>query len=232
MTIYVPNIGELEMLKSILQMAALEVGLYKNIVSPDGGTTFLNIQEMPAGGGRGYARKTLANEIVENSLTANKWYIRTNAEGKAEAQYHNTSLDWEFNSADVADGNTVYGLFGITRILPFDAGLSEIKVGDTVTGATSGATAVVTGVVVTSGAWANSNAAGYLYVKNQSAAAFQNDENLQVSSVTKAVSNTGTIYGGDTHKQLMFMEAFTESKAIDTSGQKIKVTLKLTLSSA
>jgi len=231
MTIYVPNVGEIEMLKSILQAAAFEVGLYKNVVSPDGGTTFLNVQEMPTGGGRNYARKSLANEIVETGLTANKWYLRLNADGKAEAQYNDAPLEWEFNSTDVADGNTVYGLFGITRVLPFKQGSSEIKVGDTVTGATSGATAVVTGVVVTSGAWTGT-AAGYLFVKNQSTTAFQNSENLQVGGSTKAVSDTGTLFGGDTHKQLMFLEAFTESKKIDTSGQKVKVTLKLNLSSA
>ncbi|MEW6385906.1 MAG: hypothetical protein AB1491_00095 [Thermodesulfobacteriota bacterium] len=231
MTIYVPNLGELEMLKSILQMAALEVGLYKNVVSPDGGTTFLNIQEMPSGGGRGYARKSLANEIVENGLTANKWFLGSNSDGKAQAQYHNAALEWEFNANDVADGNTVYGQFGIIRVVPFDQGSSEIRVGDTITGATSGATAVVTGVVVISGAWTG-DAAGYLFVKNQSATAFQDNENLQVGGGTKAVSNTGTLFGGDSHKQLMFLEAFTESKKIDTVGQKIKVTLKLTLSTA
>jgi len=115
--------------------------------------------------------------------------------------------------------------------LPFTQGSSEIRVGDTVTGATSGATAEVTGVVVTSGSWTGT-AAGYLFVKNQSTDAFQHNENLQVGGNTKAVSNTGTLYGGDTHKQLMFLEAFTESKKIDTSGQKIKVTLRLNLSSA
>lgn len=231
MTIYVPNVGELEMLKNLLVSIPLELGLYRNMVAPDGGTTFLNIQELPSGGGRGYSRKILANEIVETGLAANKWFVRMNADGKAEAQYHNQPLEFEFNSNDVADGNTIYGLFAITRVLPFKSGSSAINVGDTVTGATSGATATVTSVVLTAGSWGNSNAQGYLCVKNQSGT-FQNNENLQVGGSNKAVSDTGTIYGGDTHKQLIFLEAFSEPKLIDTSGQKVRITLKLNLSTA
>lgn len=229
MSLYVPNIGELEMMRSILLTQEWILGLCKNAVSQDGSLSMLNIQELPSGGGRGYASKTLSMEFA-TSPTANKWYMATNAAGKAEAQYSNDYLEWEFNSNDVADGNTVYGIFAYTHVVPFDTGSGEVKVGDTVTGAASGATGVVTGVVITSGSWGGGNAAGYFFVKNKSGV-FQNDENLQVGGVTKCVSNTGTLYGGDAHKQLLFVESLPTPQPIDVSGRKIRVLVKWTLKS-
>jgi hypothetical protein len=230
MSLYVPNEGEKEMMRSILAAQQWILGLYKNIVSPDGSLTMLGITEMPAGGGRGYAPKVLSMDFAE-APAADKWCIGLNSAGKAEGQYHNTYLEWEFLAADVADGNTVYGVMAYTYVLPFDAGLAAgpIKVGDTVTGLASGAAGVVTGVVVTSGSWVGNNAAGYLFIKNKTGI-FQNDEALQVSGVTLATSNTGTLFGGDAHKKLVFLEEFPEAKAIDTAGQKIRVTMKWTLS--
>lgn len=310
MSMYFPNTGELEAMRSILAMQQWYVGLYKNVVTQDGSLTMLGIQEMPTGGGRAYAGKTLEMDFA-SVLTAAKWYLSMNSAGKAEGAYHNTYLEFEFNSADVADINTVYGVFAYTFIVQFDAGASEIKVGDLIRGATSGATGLVTGVILTSGSW-GSAAAGYLFIKTKTGT-FQNDENLIIggmvstiavnaagsgyavgdivgitqtggsmsklvvttvnagqitgltvvdggqgysvatglplanivssgasgtvnitalSSTAKAVSNTGTLFGGDAHKQLVWMEGLTEAKLIETAGQKIRVTLKWTLSSA
>jgi len=54
------------------------------------------------------------------------------------------------------------------RRLTFVAGKEGgIRRGDTVTGAISGATATVAGVAVTSGAWATGDAAGDLYLRDQ-----------------------------------------------------------------
>jgi hypothetical protein len=74
-------------------------------------------------------------------------------------------------------------------VLNFDAGTTAVAEGDTVTGATSGATgiALVAGVV-TSGTLAGGDAAGYL-VLTEVAGTFQDDEALQVSAATVAVAN-------------------------------------------
>lgn len=231
MSLYVPNEGELEIMRAVLLAQAWYLGLYKNVVSADGSTSMLNIEEMPSGGGRSYATKALAQDFA-TSETENKWYLSLNASGKAEGIYSDDYLDFEFNATDVLDENTVYGVFAYCYVIPFDAGQSEgpFVPGNTVTGFTSGATGVVTGVVVTSGSWAADNAAGYLFIKSKSATAFQNNEALKVSGTTIATSNTGTLYDGDAHKKLVWLEELSESKLIDTSGQKIRVRPKWTVS--
>jgi hypothetical protein len=229
MSLYVPNESELEMMRAILAVQAWVVGLYKNVVSPDGSMTMLQLEEMPTGGGRTYAQKALTQDFA-TALTANKWYLALNASGKAEGAYHNTYLEFEFAAADVADVNTVRGVFAFTWIVPFDAGLAAgpIKVGDTVSGA-GGATGVVTGVVVTSGTWAGNDAAGYLFIKTKTGT-FANNEVLSVGATAMATSNTGTLFAGDAHKKLVLMEELPDAKLIDTAGQKIRVNLKWTLS--
>jgi hypothetical protein len=230
MTIYVPNIGEKEMLKDILASQAINLGLYKNQVTGDGSLNIDLLEELPTGGGRGYAQKALTNDLLEGVPTANKWAVSLNASGKAEAQYHNAALEWVFNSVDVGDSHTVYGIFGYTWVLPFDAGLAAgpIKVGDTVTGA-GGATGVVTAVVVYSGTWAGNNAAGYLCIKSKTGT-FVDNESLSVGATPMATVNTGIT--GDAHKKLVFIEPFSAGKLIEINGQKITYVPKITLSSA
>ena len=74
-------------------------------------------------------------------------------------------------------------------VLSFDAGSAEIAEDDTVTGVDSSATgiAVVDGIV-TSGTYGGNDAAGDLILYNISGT-FQNNENLQVSAQTRAVSD-------------------------------------------
>jgi hypothetical protein len=229
MSLYVPNESEIEMMRAILAVQAWILGLYKNVVSPDGSMTMLQLEELPTGGGRGYAQKTLSQDFALLP-TADKWYLALNSSGKAEGAYHNTYLEWEFNALDVADANTVRGVFAFAWIVPFDAGLAAgpIKVGDTVSGA-GGATGVVTAVVLTSGTWAGNNAAGYLFIKTKTGT-FVNDEVLSMGATPMATSNTGTLFGGDAHKKLVWLEELPEAKLIDTAGQKIRANLKWTLS--
>ena len=231
MSLYFTNIGEIEMMRAILAMQEWQVGLYKNVLSTDGSLTMLSVVEMPTGTSRTYARKTLAMDFAE-AATANKWYLSLNSAGKAEGLYHNTYLDFEFNSYDVADVNTVYGVFGFCIIVPFDAGLAAgpPAIGSTLTGA-GGATGIVTGVILTSGTWAGT-AAGYIFVKTRNATAFVNNETLTVSATPVATSNTGTLFAGDAHKQLLWLEELPEAKLIDTAGQKIRVIVKWSLSTA
>lgn len=70
--------------------------------------------------------------------------------------------------------------------LEFDTGTAAINDGDTVTGATSGATGAVARVVVESGTFAGGDAAGRL-ILSSTTGTFQATENLQVSLATKAV---------------------------------------------
>lgn len=74
-------------------------------------------------------------------------------------------------------------------VLNFDAGTAAISEGDTVTGATSSATGVaLIDAVVESGSYVGSDAAGYLVLTGVSGT-FQDNENLQVSAVTKSVAD-------------------------------------------
>lgn len=70
---------------------------------------------------------------------------------------------------------------------PFRTGTSEIVVGNTVTGATSGASGVVTRVVRRTGTW-GSDARGILVFETITGT-FASGENLQVASVTRAVAD-------------------------------------------
>jgi len=72
-------------------------------------------------------------------------------------------------------------------ILNFDAGTTEIEVGDTVDGA-GGASGEALVVVVESGTWAGNDAAGYLVLFNVSGD-YVDDETLSVSAVASATAN-------------------------------------------
>lgn len=51
-----------------------------------------------------------------------------------------------------------------------------------------------------------------------------------LSTAAAAVTNTGTLFGGDSLKTLIFVESFASSIPITLSGQKIQYTLTLTMS--
>ncbi len=81
-------------------------------------------------------------------------------------------------------------------ILNFDAGTAIISEGDIVTGATSGHTAkALVDAVITSGSYGGSDAAGYLVVTNATGV-FQDNESLQVSSVTKSTADGTAVKRG------------------------------------
>lgn len=99
---------------------------------------------------------------------------RNNSGGTAANMYKSTSSGW----TQVALGSE----------LQFDGGTGEILDNQTVTGATSGATGVVKRVVLESGTWGAGTATGRLIFATITGA-FQNNENLQVGGVTKAVAD-------------------------------------------
>jgi hypothetical protein len=86
-----------------------------------------------------------------------------------------------------------WSLVGLGRYLAFTSGgTTQILAGDTITGATSAATAVVGQVVKTSGTWAGGDAAGFIYFASQTGT-FQ-AENLNIG----ASLNVATISGNST----------------------------------
>lgn len=70
-------------------------------------------------------------------------------------------------------------------------GTYEVQKGDTITGATSAATALVIGVRLTSGTWAGGDAAGTIFVE-QDSGTFQS-ENLDVGSNTNVATISGAL---------------------------------------
>lgn len=80
--------------------------------------------------------------------------------------------------------------------IDFDAGSISFVYGDTVTGATSGATGVViANPYDVTGTWAGSDAAGTLVLANVSGT-FEDNEDLEVSAVVNAVANGAATQGG------------------------------------
>jgi len=97
--------------------------------------------------------------------------FRNNAGGTALAMYASSGSGW----TSVALGFE----------LGFSNGIAEIFVGDTVIGQTTGATGVVARVVIESGGWGTSNAAGRL-ILSSTTGTFAAPENLRVGGVVKA----------------------------------------------
>ncbi|HSW63990.1 MAG TPA: hypothetical protein VLH56_11885 [Dissulfurispiraceae bacterium] len=77
--------------------------------------------------------------------------------------------------------------------LTFTSGVSQIVAGNTVTGKTSGATAVVTSVTVSSGSWGGGDAVGHLGL-SASAGNFQWGEILTVGGIDRAALNGGVTW--------------------------------------
>ena len=70
----------------------------------------------------------------------------------------------------------------------FNTGTTEIVANDTVTGVTSGASAVVQRVALRTGSWSAGTAAGQLIFTSIAGGPFTNGENLQVAAATRAVA--------------------------------------------
>jgi len=226
MAVFIPNIGEKEVLMDILTASQLRLGLYKNQITPDGNTVFATLTEVDTEAG-GYATKDLVNVVVEDALTASKWYVSTNASNKGQAQYGAVSTyeEWVFNAADVANGDTAYGVMMWTLVLPFaSGGVEEPVAGDTLTGLVGGATAIITHIRLKSGTWAGGDAVGDFCIKTQTGT-FQ-------SEGVKIVTNDVATITADSEKRLIAVEAFTTGKLIETVGQKIQYTPIITASTA
>ena len=96
-----------------------------------------------------------------------RYAFRADADNAETCMYKSTTSGW--SKVDLG------------RELNFDAGTSAFVVGETVTGGTSTATAKVKSIIVTSGAWADNDATGYLVV-HEVTSIFQNNETITSAS--------------------------------------------------
>lgn len=107
-------------------------------------------------------------------------------------QSYNAARGSDATSNDVSDSLNASG--DIDEI-EYVSGSTEFTVGETITGATSGATGVVTHYTLDSGSWAGGDAAGTLYMKDTSGT-FQNPEDLDGSSGGANMATTASTLTG------------------------------------
>jgi hypothetical protein len=105
------------------------------------------------------------------SYSGAKYVFRNNAGGTEAKMYKSSSTGWTAVS--------------LGSYLGFDSGSEEFTVGDEVEGVTSGATATVTAVVVKTGSFAGTDAAGRIYVSSVSGT-FQDNEVIKNNTTTTA----------------------------------------------
>lgn len=111
---------------------------------------------------------------------AYNYAIRDNAGATAGVLHLGSTSGWTTTGVTMAD------------YLYFNTGSgTEIFAGDTVTGASSGASGTVHRVILHSGSW-GVDAVGYLVLTGVTGGPFTTGENLQVSAVTRAVADGGS----------------------------------------
>jgi hypothetical protein len=116
----------------------------------------------------------------------------------------------ENDSLTIIDGCDELTQFSIPaqRLSYNSGGMYKVKAGDQITGHTSGATAIVEYVFVSTGSWAAGTAAGYLYLSSV-AGVFINGEtldvggNINVATLTTALTNTGMTLSLDTSDKMV-----------------------------
>ena len=98
--------------------------------------------------------------------------------------------------ANVTDGDVINVAFPSIKTMAFTSGgTNEIKAGDTVKGATSGATAKVKQVLADTGTWAGGDAAGTLIVEARSVVGTFTSEAIYIQGGTSLDDATGAALG-------------------------------------
>lgn len=113
---------------------------------------------------------------------------------------------------NVTDGDLITEgyLGGGNQVVPFSGGgTTEVAVGDTITGATSGAKATILKVLEYSGTWAGGDAAGF-FVVDVISGTFQS-ENVYVSSDSTSGTDDATVTANVTHSVSVGAAAATAS---------------------
>jgi len=92
---------------------------------------------------------------------------------------------------NATDGDLITGGFVNDMVIPFTSGgTTQIVAGDTIKGATSGATAIVHEVLEYSGTWAGGDAAGFFVVKRDNIVGTFGSENVFVGTGTNDATVT------------------------------------------
>lgn len=100
---------------------------------------------------------------------------------------------------NATDGDLISeGWIGPHEVVPFSGGgTTEITAGDTIKGATSGATAIVDEVLEYSGTWAGGDAAGFLVIRDRDGTF--GSENVYIDSDTTSGTDDATVTAAVTH---------------------------------
>lgn len=112
------------------------------------------------------------------------------------AYFNGNVYAWRNNLANTAMGMWKSSASGWTAVnlgyeLSFNTGTASIAPGQTITGATTGATAVVAHIVVTSGDWTTGDASGLISFASVTGT-FSSGENISVSGVAKAKASSAS----------------------------------------
>lgn len=117
-----------------------------------------------------------------------KYAVRDNAGGTAGVLYKSDTGGWQAQSFGL---EIAFHTGGIRKLDFTSGGTYQVTGADVIEGMTSGATATVFSVTLTSGTWAGGDAAGYFLLINQNELPFQS-ENLKVGD---ADPNVATVSG-------------------------------------
>ena len=144
--------------------------------------TITSIQGVSADGLTDATYKNAAADVYRTDITT----VPGTGSILGVAYYNGNLYAWRLTSMYKS---TSAGWVAVTlgKELSFSTGTAAIVDGNTVTGATSGATGVVARVVLQSGTFASGNAAGRL-ILSSSTGVFSSGENLTVAASVKAIS--------------------------------------------
>ena len=138
--------------------------------------------------------------LLRYDLGNTRWELLNPSEAASALDLDAASADFPWQFFTVKDASPVYVGDGSGDKLRvnFDGGTAAINSGDTVVAASGGTGVADIDAVVTSGSYGTSDAAGYVVLRGATGT-FSNNDNLQVSSVTKAVQNgaTSAVYNID-----------------------------------
>lgn len=131
----------------------------------------------------------------------------------------NVELGWIPDFVEVwnaTDGDLVTSAFINEQVIPFSSGGTyEIKPGDTIIGASSGARAIVSKVLVGSGSWPGGDAAGFFVVARDDIQGTFGSENVYAEG--SGTANDATVTANVTH-------AFATSTAVATASGASAIT--------
>lgn len=130
----------------------------------------------------------------------------------------NVELGWIPDLVQIfnaTDGDLITVGFPNRWIIPFSSGgTTEIEAGDTITGATSNATAIIKEVLLYSGSWAGGDAAGFFIVERDDLTGTFQSENVDVGDD----SNLATVTANVTHTASIDTEVAGETGNTAISG--------------